>query len=112
MSYGPNHYSNLGGAAAAVIKPAPAFVYSITCHNENAADRWFMLFNQKTTPQAGDIPKIQFLVGAGQQIGRGTDVFREEGVRFDVGLSWGFSTTKDTFTAGTATEQSSDVFYA
>lgn len=106
-------YRNRGAAAAAVvIAKADARVYAITCENENAAARYFQLHDATAAVSAGAVPVLSFLVPATSQITVGTDFFTDKGYRFTNGVVFAFSTTNDTYTAGTATEQSCAVHYA
>lgn len=111
---GPNRYTNLGASNAAVVgSPRVAKrLFSFTCDNENASDRWILFFNQSSTPVNSDVPVDQYKVPAGQQIGRGTDVFTNSGVEFSTALAWAFSSTKDALTLATAGDQSTVIFWA
>lgn len=109
---GPNRFSNLGADATKNVKKGPTVVKSLSCHNENAAERYLQLHNTATVPTNGDIPVFAFLVPALAYIIVGTDFFTNEGLSIanqgsaPVGLAFAFSTTKDTYTAGTASEHS------
>lgn len=106
-----NRYNNLGGTAAEVVKAERTTVMSVLCINDNASTRYLQLHNKKTVPQAADVPVYTFLVpGSGMTI-IGTDFFGPEGSLFTTGLSMAFSTTKNTYTAGTGTEATTTVHY-
>lgn len=107
----PSRYANLGGDPAVLVKAAGGNVFSATCHNENAAARYFQLHNKATVPLATEIPLYTFLVPAGAQIIVGTDFFTANGAHFTNGIGFAFSTTKDTYTAATGADQTSFVHY-
>lgn len=109
---GPNLFSNLGANATLNVSKRPTTVKSLSCDNENAADQYIQLHNTATVPSAGDIPVFAFRVPASAQIIVGTDFFTDQGMLVakpgtaPVGCAFAFSTTKDTYTAATATDHS------
>lgn len=105
-------FSNFGANATLNIRATPALVRSASCHNENAAERYLQLHDIATVPTTTvTVPKFSFLVPAGAQIIVGTDFFTEKGIKFTTGLAFAFSTTKDVYTAATASEQTTHVNY-
>lgn len=58
---------------------------------------WVQVFDKAAVPIAGDVPVWSTRVGAG-----GAFAWARNGRAFLVGMSWGVSTTRDTFTAGAA----------
>jgi hypothetical protein len=107
----PSDHKNLGAATNAVVKATPGFVNSLTCYNTNAASRFLLLFNQTTALTGAEVPVESFLIPTGTQIVIGEDYFTRNGRFFDTGIVWGFSTTANSFTAGTASEQSTFIKY-
>lgn len=106
----PNNFQNLGAANAGVVSPtAGAKIYSLTCHNENAAVRYLLLLDQITTPVNAQVPVEAFIIGPNEQIVVGTDYFTCDGRVMPTGLAWAFSTTKDEVTLGTAAEQTTRI---
>lgn len=111
-TYSPTLFSNLGANATLNVKATAGNVFSLTCHNENAAERYVQLHNTATVPSTGvTVPIYSFLVPALSQIVIGNDFFTQAGVHFATGIAFAFSTTKDVYTAGTASEQSTWVLY-
>lgn len=110
-TYAPTRFADLGANATANVKATAGNVLSIYCNNENAADRYVQLHNTGTTPGGGAAPLYTFRVPAGGDVLIGTDFFTQAGAHFSTGIAFAFSTTKDTYTAGTAGDQSTLVHY-
>lgn len=110
-SYSPTRFVDFGSNATLNVKSSSGNVYSLACHNENASDRYIQLHNTATTPTVGGTPLYSFLVPTNQQTVIGTDFFTQEGANFTNGIAFAFSTTKDTYTAGAAGDQSTIVLY-
>jgi hypothetical protein len=105
-------FSNLGANATLNVKASSGKVYSLTCHNENASDRWIQLHNTATVPATGvTVPILSFLVPFNSQLIVGEDFFGSNGIQFATGIAFAFSTTKDVYTAATATDHSTHVRY-
>lgn len=111
-SSSPTRFANLGANATLNVKTSAGNVFSLYCNNENAADRFVQLHNTATVPSNPDVPLYTFRVPAGGDVLVGSDFFSAAGVAFTVGIAFAFSTTKDTYTAGTASEHSTLVLYA
>jgi hypothetical protein len=111
-TYSPSLFQNLGADATLNVKASAGNVFSLTCHNENEAARYVQLHNTATVPTSGvTVPVFTFLVPAGSQTIIGTDFFTNAGCHFATGIAFAFSTTKDVYTAATASEQSTWVQY-
>lgn len=109
----PNLFTNFGADATKNIsKIARTRVLSFSCHNINAASRYLQLHDTITTPGAGDVPFVTFLVPSGATVIIGTDWFTNEGLIFPTGIAFAFSTTETTYTAGAAGDQVTQVRYA
>ena len=105
-------FSNLGANATLNVKATAGKVYSLTCHNENASDRWVQLHNTATVPSTGvTVPILSFLVPVNSQLIIGEDFFGSEGISFATGIAFAFSTTKDVYTAATAGDHSTHIRY-
>lgn len=104
-------FSDLGANATRNVKATPGSVFSLTCYNANAADRYLQLHNTATTPSGGAAPALVFLVPAGGQIVIGSDYFTDVGMGFTTGIAFAFSTTRNTYTAATAAEQTTFIRY-
>jgi uncharacterized protein YkvS len=105
----PSIFSNRGANATLNVKATAGNLFSLSCYNDNNADRWLQLHNTATVPTAGNIPVQSFLVPSKSQTIMGTDYFTENGINFSVGIAFGFSTTRDTYTAGTNTDQTTQI---
>lgn len=110
-TYSPSSFQNLGANATLNVKASAGNVFSLYCNNENAADRYIQLHNTATTPAGGATPLYTFRVPAGGDVMVGTDFFTNAGANFGTGIAFAFSTTKDTYTAGTAGDQSTIIHY-
>jgi hypothetical protein len=112
MPSGPNNYENLGAAVTAVVKAGPGTVYSLTCYNANAASRHLILMDRATVGSTGVTIGVEsFLIPASSQVIIGTDYFGQHGRQFNEGITMGFSTTRDLYTEGVASEQSTRIKY-
>lgn len=109
--YTPSTFKNLGANATLNVKSSAGTVFSLSCANANAASRYIQLHNTTTVPGGGAVPIFSFLVTSGNQIVIGTDFFTNEGVAFATGIAFAFSTTQNTYTAGSAGDQSTWVQY-
>lgn len=112
MSASPNTFRNLGANTTLNVKPGRGVVFSASCDNENAADHYLQLHDTATVPSAAAVPKFSFRVPTLGQIIVGTDFFTNNGCEFLNGIAFAWSTTKDTYTAGTATDQSTWINWA
>lgn len=110
-AYTPSAFSNLGANATLNVKASAGRVFSLSCFNNNAASRYIQLHNTTTTPAGGAAPVHSFLVPTGSQIVIGADFFTNEGIGFGTGIAFAFSTTRNTYTAATAGDQSTFVNY-
>ncbi len=102
----PTLFTDFGANAALNVKATAGNVLSISCHNENAAERYIQLHNTAGVPAGAAVPLYSFLVPSNQQTIIGTDFFTNEGANFSTGIGFAFSTTKDVNTAGAAADQS------
>lgn len=108
----PDRFTNLGLNATLNVKPTGGNVFSLICHNANAAARYVQLHNTATVPvTTAGVPIYSFYVPAGAQIGIGSDIFTNAGVNFATGIAFAFSTTRDVYTAATASDGSTVVHY-
>lgn len=110
-TYVPSRFVDFAANATANIKATAGNVFSFSCHNLNAAARFFQLHNTETTPAGGAVPLLTFLVPAGTMIIVGNDFFTQTGLNFSTGIAFGFSTTEGTYTAGAAGDQFSQVTF-
>lgn len=110
-TYAPTLFSNFGTDPDVSIKGSAGNVFGITCHNLNAAARFFQLHNKASAPGAGETPLLTFLVPGSSMIVIGQELFGPNGVYFSTGIASGFSTTEATYTAGTSTDQFVQVTY-
>lgn len=120
MNSGYNSFKDLGANATLNVSKRPCRVFSLACHNENAADRYIQLHDTATVPTTTvTVPVFSFLVPTGAMIIVGTDFFGPGGLAVQAtfgtpgaGLAFAFSTTKDVYTAATASEQSTWINFA
>lgn len=107
----PTAFANLGADATKNVKPTSGNVFAVVCDNANAAVRYLQLHNTATVPADQGVPVYSFRVQPASQLGVGEDIFSAAGVNFATGIAFAFSTTRDTYTAGTASDQSTVVHY-
>jgi len=107
----PTTFTNFGANATLNVKASAGNVFSLSCNNENAADMYVQLHNTVTVPAGGGVPIFTFRVPAGGDVLIGTDFFTTAGAAFATGIAFAFSTTKETYTAGTATDHTTQILY-
>jgi hypothetical protein len=96
---------SLGAAASKVVKNSAGRVFSLHCVNLNAAIRYFQLFDSATAPSGGATPLEAWPVAlSGGLLTLDVTALGSLGVGFATGITWGFSTTALTYTAGSATD--------
>lgn len=105
-------FTNFGANATLNIKASAGTLFGFICNNRNVSERFIQFHNTATTPSGGATPLLTFSVPGNSQIGIGQDIFKKEGVNFSTGIAFGFSTTQSTYTAGTASDQFTTVFYS
>lgn len=107
-----NRFNNIGADATKNVSTRGVAVFSLKCHNANAAARYLQLHNTATVPADQAVPFDCHLVPATAEIIVGTDYFGVGGLAFSVGLAFAFSTTRDTYTAGSASDQLTTIRFA
>ncbi|BAY64995.1 hypothetical protein NIES22_50960 [Calothrix brevissima NIES-22] len=107
---GTSVYSTLGTSAGANIKNTAGTVYNISCTNVNASTRYFQLFDSTSAPSGTPIRSYP-VYGNGGFLVIGQDFLGGAGISFNTGITWGFSTTSLTYTAGSATDVITTVRY-
>jgi len=110
-TYTGSRFQNLGANTTLNVKAAAGNVFSIKVHNINAAARYFQLHNTSTTPSAAAVPFLTFLIPAQSERTVGTEFFTEQGVHFDSGIAFAFSSTEATYTAASSTDQMTAIIY-
>lgn len=110
-TYSYSVFTNFGANATLNVKATPGNVFSVKCHNLNAANRYLQLHNTATTPAGAAVPLLTFLIPANSEVTIGNDFFGQQGLNFTTGIAFAFSTTEGTYTAGTATDQFTQVNY-
>lgn len=103
---GTSIYSAIGTSAGGNLKASGGILYAVLNAVNNAGGiKYLQFFDKPTDPVEGDIPSygLTFPIAAnGGQLMIGQDVFGGAGIEFLTGLSWGLSTTIDTYTAADA----------
>lgn len=103
----------MGTAVTSVIKASRGSVLSLSCTNLNSAIRYFQWHDLATVPTGGETPIISYPV-----YGNSGVLFVDEkylgfyGRPFDTGITFAFSTTPLTYTAGVATDVIVEVRFA
>ncbi|MBD2364526.1 hypothetical protein H6G36_25690 [Anabaena minutissima FACHB-250] len=95
----------LGTSSGANLKDSAGNIYAITVSNSSSSTRYFQIFNQTTSPSLNDVPVRSFPVPPDDSLLLlGQDIIGGNGIVLTTGISWGFSTTRLTYTAATATD--------
>lgn len=108
-STNPNDTSTIGAAASGTLKNSPGTLYACSCTNLNASTRYLQFFNSTTAPSAGATPVRSYPVYGSSgffvlDTSQWGNIAANQGLFFSTGVSWGFSTTPLTFTAGAAVD--------
>lgn len=109
-TYAPSVFTDRGATVTKLVKGSAGMVVGLTCYNTTASTRFLQLHNLVAAPASG-APALSFLVPAGAQIVLGTDIFTSAGISFATGIVYGVSSTSDSYTAGSATDCSIQIFY-
>lgn len=104
-------FTDFGANATANVKASAGKVFSLWIHNRNAAEHYVQLHRTATTPAGGAVPFMTFAVPGSSILSIGNDFFTLGGVTMTTGIAFAFSTTEHTYTAGTASEQTTMITY-
>lgn len=107
-TYSPDVYVNTGTQVTQNIA-SPANIYGFIAKNTNAATRYLQFHNTAGVPAGGAVPVLSFLVPAGEVLPLGKNIL--QGLHFSNGLAMAWSTTEWTYTAATAGDHTTTVFY-
>ena len=106
-------YQALGTSAGATVKAGESTLLSLSCTNLNASVRYLQLFDR--TGGASGTPLISYPVYALVTGAPGFLVLDQRyfiNTLFATGLTWGFSSSATTYTAGTAADCIFEMRYA
>lgn len=104
-TYSATINTDFGTVVTLRVKNGAGNLFSLNGHNNNAATRYLQIHNTTTALAGGEVPFIpSFVVPTGSQIILGpTDLAGMQGGLYcSTGITWGWSTTKNTYTAATA----------
>lgn len=107
-----SHFKDAGANATANVKASAGKVYSLSCQNTNASLRYIQLHDKASAASAGEEAKYSFPVYGGTTSIIDKDFLGDNGATFLTGITFAFSTTQWTYTAGTASDQSTQVEYS
>lgn len=85
-------------AASKSVKATPGRLYAIHGSNRDAAERFIQIFDKASAPSAADVPVMTIPVPAATSFSWSQPFGRV----FTLGISWGISTTLNTFTSAGA----------
>jgi hypothetical protein len=91
-------------AVSGVVKASNGNLFGVSGQNDNAAVRYLQFHNKATAPGAGETPVLSFKVAITSTREIGPDLLTSNGWNFPLGIAFGWSTTRDTYTAGTAAD--------
>lgn len=104
-------FKNLGANATLNIKPTAGNIHSLYCRSRDAAISYLQLFATTTVPAGGAVPDFSFMIPIGTMIIVGNDFFGINGFYSSIGWAFAFSSTENTYTAGTAANHSTWVLW-
>lgn len=115
-AYTLNANVSFGTSAAVSVKAVPGMLFGVYATNQNAALRYFQVFNKSAAPATNDTPVWSFPIPAGTSTNPGVlqlpnNFFGDNGYYGSNGIAWGISTTRATFTAATAADHDVNVQY-
>jgi hypothetical protein len=115
-AYSVSAFTAWGTAASAGVKAIPGIVFGAFVSNQNAALRYFQLFNISAAPAANAVPVWSFPIPAGTAANPGilqlpNLFFGMNGYYHNTGIAWGVSTTRATFTAATPADHDINLQY-
>jgi hypothetical protein len=99
LDFGARPYSRVSTSGLNQIraKNGHAFIYSIQVFNTNAAPRYIKLFDQNTTPTAGEDEPVKNLLIPGSTTGAGLVLSWAKGLEFSYGIGFCLTTGIDPF---------------
>lgn len=112
-TYAPSISTSFGTATTANAKATAGILKGFRVSNVNAAIRYFQIYNttSATTPvlMSFPIPAGSATVPAILDVGE--DILGANGYYMSTGITWGLSTTRDSYVAGTNTDHQVHLFY-
>lgn len=99
-------FKNLGANATLNVKSTGGNIQSLYCRSRSGAIAYLQLFITATVPAGGAVPDFSFMIPIGGSIMIGNDFFGLGGAWGSLGWAFGFSSTENTYTAGTAADHS------
>ena len=93
-----------------MVKASSGNLLALTCTNLNSQTRYLQFFNNGSGTTTGTPDKVYPVFGNGFLV-VGTEILSTMGVEFDTGITFGFSTTPGTYTAGVAGDCYLDVYH-
>ncbi len=112
-TYAPSLSTSFGTATTANAKATAGILKGFSVSNINAAIRYFQIFNTTgaTTPVLLSIPISAGSATLATTINIGEDVLGANGLYLSTGITWGISTTKDSYVAATAADHNVNLVY-
>lgn len=101
----------LGTSAGSNVKDTPGNVYSFVATSFNTNTRYIQLFDKSTPPTNGDVPLVVYPVFGSNLLIIDTAIWGLAGISFSTGISWGYSTTPLTYTAGVGSDVIFEIRY-
>lgn len=102
----------LGVSAGDNIKASPGNVYSFVSTNLNTSTRYIQLFDQVTAPTVGTVPLVVYPIFGSNLLIIDNAIWGLAGLGFSTGITWGFSTTALTYTAGVNSDVIFEIRYS
>lgn len=112
-TYSTSTSTSFGTATTANAKNTAGILKGFYVTSINAALRYFQIFNTTgaTTPVLFSFPISAGSATVATQLTIGESVFGANGYYCSTGITWGLSTTRDSYVAGTATDHCVNLFY-
>ncbi len=112
-TYSPSVSTSFGTDITKNAKATAGILKSFSVSSINAAIRYFQIYNTTgtTTPVLLSFPISAGSATVASRIDIGEDVLGENGLHLSTGITWGISTTKDSYVAATAADHQVHLFY-
>jgi len=114
-----SRFQDLGTLAGAALTAAPGRVFSASAENISGPAKFFQLHNKIAAPVLGDVPFFTLQVPSSGTVIIGSDFFGVPfasspllgGLFFSLGIAWGWSTTRATYTAAPVATQATHILF-
>jgi hypothetical protein len=108
----PNLFTRFGTSTTDTLSGTPCRLLGGCAWNKSSSVRYLQFFNRTTNPTTGTVPVISRVLAPNERYSwQHFDFGSNDGYNFTTGLAWAFSTTESTYTAGTTTDISVEIYW-